>query len=96
MSIFGQIFGSTARPALPDGATVIDVRTPAEFAGGHVAGSVNIPLDTVQRELPRFQAITGPIVLVCASGNRSGQATAWLRAQGLTNVENGGSWLNFR
>ncbi|HQW87101.1 MAG TPA: rhodanese-like domain-containing protein [Flavobacteriales bacterium] len=96
MSIFGQIFGSTARPALPEGATVIDVRTPAEFAGGHVEGSINIPLDTVQRELPRLKAITGPIVLVCASGNRSGQATAWLRAQGLDQVENGGSWLNFR
>jgi len=96
MSFLGQIFGSPQRPALPEGATVIDVRTPAEFAGGHVAGSINIPLDTVQRELPRFKAIEGPIVLVCASGNRSGQATAWLKSQGLANVENGGSWMNFR
>ncbi|MCB9169183.1 MAG: rhodanese-like domain-containing protein [Flavobacteriales bacterium] len=95
MSIFGQLFGM-AKKTLPEGATLIDVRSRAEFEGGHVEGSVNIPLDTVQGQLSKFKKIQGPIVLVCASGNRSGQATAWLRQQGLTNVENGGSWASYR
>ncbi|MBV6405218.1 MAG: rhodanese-like domain-containing protein [Flavobacteriales bacterium] len=82
------------RPGLPAGATIVDVRTPAEFAEGHVEGSVNIPLGSLPQELPRLRAIPGPIVLVCASGGRSAQATAWLRAQGMERVENGGSWLD--
>ena len=77
----------------PD-AKVIDVRTPAEFAGGHVAGSENIPLNEVPNKVAEFRNLKGPIILCCASGNRSGQATAFLRAQGLEEVYNGGSWLD--
>lgn len=57
-------------------------------------GPVNIPLGNLPQELPHLQAIPGPIVLVCASGGRSAQAMAWLRAQGLDRVVNGGSWLD--
>ncbi|MCB0795709.1 MAG: rhodanese-like domain-containing protein [Flavobacteriales bacterium] len=96
MSIFGNLFGTGEKKSLPEGATLVDVRSPGEFASGHVDGSVNIPLDKVQGELKRFKSMEGPIVLVCASGNRSGQATRWLEQQGLRNVQNGGSWVNFR
>ncbi|MDX1905949.1 MAG: rhodanese-like domain-containing protein [Bacteroidia bacterium] len=72
--------------------TIIDVRTPAEFRGGHVAQSVNIPLQEIPQRLDEIRSLPQPILLCCASGNRSGQATAWLRQQGL-NCENGGSWL---
>jgi phage shock protein E len=75
-------------------AKVIDVRTPAEYSGGHVAGSINIPLNEVPSRVGEFQSISGPIVLCCASGNRSGQATYFLQSQGLANVHNGGSWLD--
>ncbi len=71
--------------------TVVDVRTPGEFAGGHVPGSVNIPLNLVPERLEDFRKMKQPIVLCCASGGRSGQATNWLRAQGV-DCENGGSW----
>ncbi len=71
--------------------TIVDVRTPGEFAGGHVPGSINIPLHQVPDRLADFKTMQQPIVLCCASGNRSGQATQWLRAQGV-NCENGGSW----
>jgi len=73
-------------------ATIIDVRTPAEFAGGHVAGSVNIPLDEIPFRMDEIKNRKN-IVLCCASGNRSGQATAFLKQNGV-NCENAGSWLN--
>jgi rhodanese-related sulfurtransferase len=71
--------------------TVIDVRTPAEFMGGNVAGSINIPLNEIQFRVNEIKQIQQPIVLCCASGNRSGQATAFLRSNGI-DCENGGSW----
>lgn len=76
------------------GAKVIDVRTPGEFAGGHVAGSTNIPLNEIPNRVAELRNLSGPIVLCCASGNRSGQATAFLRAQGIEEIYNGGSWLD--
>jgi rhodanese-related sulfurtransferase len=69
--------------------TVIDVREPMEYAGGHIAGSLNVPLSRItQADLPR-----GPLVLVCHSGNRSAQALAQLLQQGhphpLSDLEGG-------
>jgi phage shock protein E len=73
--------------------TIIDVRTPGEFMGGHVAGSINIPLQEIPERLDEIKGIDGEIVFCCASGNRSGQATAYLKSQGVANCSNGGSWL---
>lgn len=72
--------------------TIIDVRTPAEFMGGHVAGSYNIPLQEVPKRLDEIKSMQQPIILCCASGNRSGQAAVYLKGQGV-NCENGGSWM---
>ncbi|HRG90611.1 MAG TPA: rhodanese-like domain-containing protein [Chitinophagales bacterium] len=72
--------------------TVVDVRTPGEFMGGHVAGSINIPLQEIQERLDEIKSLPQPIVLCCASGNRSGQATYFLKQQGI-DCSNGGSWL---
>lgn len=73
-------------------ATVVDVRTPGEFMGGHVAGSVNIPLQEIPERLDEFKKMKN-IVLCCASGNRSGQATMFLKHNGIE-CTNGGSWLD--
>lgn len=72
--------------------TVIDVRTPGEFMGGHVAGSINIPLQEIPERLEEIKTLPQPLVLCCASGNRSGQATAYLKNFGI-DCTNGGSWL---
>ena len=72
--------------------TIIDVRTRAEFSGGHVANSLNIPLQEIQQRLEEIKKLPQPIILCCASGNRSGQATAFLKSIGI-DCENGGSWL---
>ncbi|GAB4189883.1 MAG: hypothetical protein OHK0057_30680 [Thermoflexibacter sp.] len=77
--------------------TVVDVRTPAEFRGGNVAGSINIPLQEIPQRWEEFKKLAQPIVLCCASGNRSGQATTFLKNKGIE-CENGGGWMqvNYR
>ncbi|HNQ61009.1 MAG TPA: rhodanese-like domain-containing protein [Bacteroidia bacterium] len=72
--------------------TIIDVRTPEEFSDGNVSGSINIPLHEIPDRIEELKQIQGQIILCCASGGRSGQATAFLKQQGI-NCENGGSWL---
>ena len=71
--------------------TIVDVRTEEEFSEGNVNGSINIPLHEV---VDRIEELTQmqPLVLCCLSGGRSGQATAFLHAQGCDQVYNGGGW----
>ncbi|MFY7651749.1 MAG: rhodanese-like domain-containing protein [Chitinophagaceae bacterium] len=73
--------------------TIIDVRTPAEFNLGHVQGSTNIPLNEIPSRINEVKALPQPIVLCCASGMRSGQATQFLLQHGIS-CTNGGSWLS--
>ncbi len=73
--------------------TIVDVRTPVEFMEGNVAGSINIPLQEIQQRLEEVKNLKQPLVLCCASGNRSGQATQFLSQQGIECC-NGGSWLD--
>ncbi len=75
------------------GAKIIDVRTPGEFAAGHVAGSINIPLNEVPTRVNEFRS-EAPVILCCQSGNRSGQATNFLQSNGLENIYNGGGWMD--
>lgn len=73
--------------------TIIDVRTRAEFQGGHVAGSLNIPLQEIGQHINEIREMQQPIILCCASGGRSGQAAHYLQQAGIA-CENGGSWLD--
>jgi rhodanese-related sulfurtransferase len=70
---------------------LVDVRTPDEFAQGTVKGAVNIPLDQIQNQLPKFKGKKN-IVVFCRTGNRSTQAKAILEQNGFTNITNGGTW----
>lgn len=71
-------------------ASLIDVRTPGEYAGMSVPGSINIPLNEVPDRVEDFRNMQKPIVVFCASGNRSGQAMMFLRHHGIEEVYNGG------
>ena len=71
---------------------IIDVRSTGEYMQGHVAGSLNIPLNEIPDRINEIKKIIGPKLLVCASGNRSGQAEQFLRSEGLEDVYNAGSW----
>jgi phage shock protein E len=72
--------------------TVVDVRTTEEYRGGHVQGSINIPLHQVPLRLEEIKRLAQPLILCCASGGRSGQAQGFLAHQGIA-CENGGSWM---
>lgn len=99
MNILKQFFGNTETPELQliidEGAFLVDVRTPEEFAAGHVKGSVNIPLDTIGSKITAFKSKKN-IVVFCRSGARSGQAKAILQQNGITDVVNGGAWDHVR
>ncbi len=73
--------------------TIVDVRSHEEFMGGHVANSINIPLQTIPERIDELKGLNAPLILCCASGNRSGQAQYFLSQQGI-DCHNGGSWLN--
>lgn len=77
---------------LRKGAMIVDVRTPGEFAAGHVEGSVNYPLDSLSSKLSALKQADKPIVFCCASGNRSGQATNLAQGALDQEVVNGGPW----
>ncbi|MEU6663136.1 rhodanese-like domain-containing protein [Streptomyces sp. NPDC046821] len=64
---------------------VIDVRTPGEYAGGHLPGAHNIPLDALEHALPTLREVAdrGDLLVVCASGTRSQNASAALAGEGI-------------
>ncbi len=73
------------------GGIIIDVRTPQEFKMSNVPGSKNIPLNTISAKANNIKKLNKPVIVCCASGNRSGQAASILQAKGVE-VINGGSW----
>jgi phage shock protein E len=83
---------ATARQHLVQGAQVIDVRSAAEFSGGHLPGAINVPLGELQQSLPRRVKDTKQVLLLhCLSGTRSGIAKRQLNGMGYANVFNLGS-----
>ncbi len=76
---------------LNNGATIIDVRTKAEYQQGHIKGSVNIPLNNLSNHYSKLNK-SKPIITCCASGARSAQAKSILKANGFPEVHNGGGW----
>ncbi|MDW8273284.1 MAG: rhodanese-like domain-containing protein [Chitinophagales bacterium] len=78
---------------LKKGATLVDVRTEAEFASGSVNGAINIPLDKLHLNIAKLKNKDN-IILFCRSGNRSEQAKRILQSHGFKNVINGGSWMD--
>jgi len=78
------------------GAVIVDVRTKGEYAGGHIRGSVNIPVDQLNNNTSRFTDKNKVIITCCASGNRSGMARNILKGKGYTQVYNGGGWMSLQ
>ncbi|MBW7868803.1 MAG: rhodanese-like domain-containing protein [Brumimicrobium sp.] len=76
---------------MADKQLIIDVRTTVEFSLGHIPNSINIPLDEVPDRVEEIKAMEGHIILCCASGGRSGNATGFLQNCGV-DCENGGGW----
>lgn len=74
------------------GAIILDVRSKGEYAGGHIKGSINIPVDQLSNNLSKLKDKNKPVITVCASGMRSASAKSILKSNGFTQVYNGGGW----
>ena len=68
------------------GAHLVDVRTPEEYAAGHLPGAVNIPVDQIAARREDVGPLDEPVVVYCHSGRRSGLAAAQLKAAGFQSV----------
>lgn len=67
---------------------ILDVRTPEEYAEGHVPNAINVPHDQVEARLAELEAHkNGPVVLYCKSGRRAGLAAEALAKAGFTNLQ---------
>lgn len=77
------------------GAQIIDVRTPAEFKNGHLAGSLNIPLSHISDDWAKINK-NKPVIICCATGMRSASAKSILNSKGYRDVHNGGDWLRLQ
>jgi phage shock protein E len=94
--LFGIGPGTNYAELAKKGAIILDVRSKAEFAGGHIKGSVNISVDTLSNNLGKLKDKNKPIITCCASGMRSASAKSILAANGYTQVYNGGGWYSLQ
>ena len=94
LNFFKKLFAISEKPDLKalinEGAFLVDVRSPQEYAQSKVKGSVNIPLDNISNQIAKFKD-KKHIIVFCRSGNRSSQAKSILQRNGFTNVVNGGT-----
>ena len=88
-----KLFGSGVdlSKKMSDGAIIVDVRSPGEYAGGHVKGSKNIPLDKISGKIEAIKKWNKPVITCCASGMRSGSAASILKNNGVE-AYNAGPW----
>jgi rhodanese-related sulfurtransferase len=82
----GVVDGATARKLVASGVKIVDVRTPAEFAAGHVPGAVNIPYDEMAARHAEIGPPSAPVLLYCRTGNRSAIAAGTLRERGFSTI----------
>jgi rhodanese-related sulfurtransferase len=93
-----RIFGAVrVRRRLPElkreGAQLVDVRSVGEYAGGHVPGTLNIPLQELDARATELDPARW-VIVACASGTRSAMAAHKLKAKGFRKVMNAGTWRN--
>ena len=87
----GDIKPDEARALVERGALLVDVRTPEEFAAGHISGARNIPLDQVTARASALKPADAPVIVYCRSGARSALAKRLLKSAGRTDVRNLGA-----
>lgn len=93
--LFGMEDKADFAELMANGAVLVDVRSKEEYKQGHIANSINIPLDKLTNSLSKLKK-DKPIITVCASGMRSKMAASTLKSNGFAEVYNGGSWFNFQ
>ncbi|MGI6715678.1 MAG: rhodanese-like domain-containing protein [Eubacteriales bacterium] len=78
------------------GALLVDVRTPQEYAAGHIPGSINIPLERILDIKNVIGDKNTPLYVYCRSGRRSSQAAAELEKAGYRQVVNIGGIIDYK
>lgn len=94
-NLFGMGQKTDFAQLLKEGGQIIDVRTKSEYQGGHIKGSINIPLQELNNHLNKIKK-DKPIITCCASGMRSTSAKSILESKGYQNVYNGGGWTSLK
>lgn len=87
----GDISSAEARRLVNEGARLVDVRSPAEFAAGHLPGAVNVPVEVLGARMKEVGPKEKPAILYCASGARSAMAARQLRTGGWQQIRNLGA-----
>jgi len=100
MSFLTKLFGAAPaadyKSLMQKGAVILDVRTPQEYQGGHIKGSINIPLQALNPAALAKLKKDKPVITCCASGMRSASAKSILLSNGFTEVYNGGGWSSLQ
>ena len=94
--IFGLGPAVDMKELVQQGALIVDVRSPGEYAGGHIKGSINIPVEVLRQNLGKLKNKNQVIITCCASGMRSASAKSILKSNGYTVVHNGGGWSGLK
>ena len=101
MSIFeflrsSDINAGVAEYAADSGAVLVDVRTPDEYASGHIEGSRNIPLDALTSAQNAIPDKSTPLYIYCHSGAQSRYAARILKRLGYTAVKDIGGIMTYK
>ena len=88
---------ASGKDAVAHAALVLDVRSPEEFASGHLDRAENVPVDAVPGNIDAIAAMLGgdkskPVAVYCARGGRAATAKTALERAGFTNVTNAGGY----
>ncbi len=81
-----RVSGGDARTLVANGATLLDVRSPEEFGGGHIDGAINIPVQELAGRTDELGDKSAQVVVYCQSGGRSAMAKRLLESQGFASV----------
>lgn len=100
MGLLNNMLGPDLKQGLAEfektpGAVLLDVRTPEEYAAGHIAGSRNLPLQVITGVEDEIPDKTTPVFVYCQSGGRSRRAAAFLEKIGYDKVENIGGLAGY-
>lgn len=82
----GDVSRAEAKQLVSAGARLVDVRTPGEFAAGHIPGALNIPVQQLDARMSELLPKDEPVVVYCRSGHRSGTAARLLKNAGFNAV----------
>jgi rhodanese-related sulfurtransferase len=85
---FKRISAADAKAMIDKGHRVVDVRTPAEYGGGHIPQAEHVPLDSILARPKDVLKTEGDVIFVCQVGQRSALAAEMAAAVGLKNLYN--------